>query len=162
MPKGSIKIEGLEGVELTQKPDKNLGGRPPLFETPEELQEAINKYFNEGINKKKIVTGKADNKQVTEIPIPTISGLCYYIGFESRQSFYDYEKKDGFTYTIKRARLFIEQEYEEQLQIGNTIGAIFALKNMGWIDKNEIEHSGEINWVETKNYGPDNKADKGA
>jgi len=132
---------------------KHAGGRPPLFETPEQLQEAIDKYFNEGINKKKIITGKADNKQVIEVPIPTITGLCYYIGFDSRQSFYDYEKKDGFTYTIKRARLFIEQEYEEQLQIGNTVGAIFALKNMGWIDKQEVALTAN---VDVQMYLPEN------
>jgi len=121
---------------LTDK-QPNKGGRPPIFNSPEELQEAIDRYFNSGIKKKSIVVGKGSNKQVIQVPIPTITGLCYFIGFESRQSFYAYEQREGFCYTIKRARLFIEQEYEEQLQIGNTIGAIFALKNMGWIDKTE-------------------------
>ncbi len=69
--------------------------------------------------------------------------ICNF-GFETRQSFYDYEKRDGFSYIIKRARLFIEKEYEENLSIGNTTGAIFALKNMGWFDKQELQHSGEI------------------
>jgi hypothetical protein len=31
--------------------------------------------------------------------------------------------------------LFVEKHYEELLQVGNTTGAIFALKNMGWIDR---------------------------
>lgn len=117
----------------------NLGGQPPFYKTSEELQEKINEYFNGGLKKRTIVIGKGENKESLEIPIPTISGLAYFLGFESRQSFYDYEKRDGFSYTVKRARLFIEQEYEEQLQVGNTTGAIFALKNMGWIDKQEIE-----------------------
>ena len=40
------------------------------------------------------------------------------------------------------------------LQIGNTTGAIFALKNMGWKDKSEVEQSGglAINWHEEKTY----------
>lgn len=130
------KKTGLTDKQLA-KDEKNSGGRPPIFETPEQLQQAIDQYFNSGIKQKKVVVGKGVNKEVVTVPIPTITGLCYFIGFESRQSFYDYEKKDGFSYTIKRARLFIECEYEEQLQIGNTIGAIFALKNMGWIDKTE-------------------------
>jgi len=128
--------------------EKNKGGRPPLFENEIKMQEAIDLYFNNGVKKRIIVIGKADNKQIVEIPVPTITGLCYFLGFESRQSFYDYEKIPEFSYTVKRARLFIEQEYEEQLSYGNTTGAIFALKNMGWIDKKEIDNnnnnSGEI------------------
>ena len=119
-------------------------GRPPKFKTAEELQDAINDYFNNGVEKKKVLVGRAPNQELLEIPVPTITGLCYYIGFESRQSFYDYEKKDGFSYTIKRALLFIEKEYEQLLQVGNTTGAIFALKNMGWSDKQTVEHEGGI------------------
>ena len=118
---------------------KDFGGRPPFYETPEDLQDAINSYFNEGITQRKVIVGSGSNKQAIDIPVPTITGLCYYIGFESRQSFYDYEEKDGFTYIVKRARLFIEKEYEEQLNAGNTIGAIFALKNMGWMDQSKVD-----------------------
>ena len=119
---------------------KNLGGAPRYYKTPEELQEAIHEYFNKGVRKRIVLIGKKPNQEKIEVEVPTITGLCYYLGFESRQSFYDYEKNDGFSYTIKRARLFIEREYEEQLQIGNVTGAIFALKNFGWIDKSEIEN----------------------
>lgn len=126
----------------------NKGGRPPHFETPEDLQKEIDKYLKNCPDKKVIVTKKGDK---IEIPTPTISGLCYYLGFESRQSFYDYEKKDGdiedsessnklgFSYTIKRARLFIEKEYESLLSTNAYAGAIFALKNFGWVDKTQQE-----------------------
>lgn len=116
-----------------------MAGRPPIYESVSELEEAIDEYFNNGIKMRKVVVGKHPNNQVVEIPVPTITGLCHYLGFESRQSFYDYEKRQEFTYTVKRARLFIEKEYEEQLSVGNTVGAIFALKNMGWKDKQEID-----------------------
>lgn len=116
-------------------------GRPPIFATVDDLENAIQDYFTNGVKERMIVIGKAPNKQVVYVPIPTITGLCYYIGFASRQSFYDYEDKEGFSYTVKRARLFIEKEYEEQLTAGNTIGAIFALKNMGWKDKQELDHT---------------------
>ncbi len=114
-------------------------GRPPMFKDAEELQKKIDEYFNGGCRTKTIFAGK--DKDPFEIPIPTISGLAYFIGFESRQSFYDYEKKPDFAYTIKKARLYIEQEYEMQLSAGNTVGAIFALKNMGWIDQQKVDHT---------------------
>lgn len=117
------------------------GGRPPTFATVEDLVNSIDDYFNNGVTIRKVVVGKPPNSQVVEVPVPTITGLCYHIGFESRQSFYDYEDRQEFSYTVKRARLFIEKEYEEQLITGNTVGAIFALKNMGWRDKVETEIS---------------------
>lgn len=138
-------------------------GRPPAFTSPDDLQDLIDKYFESGIKTKKVVVGKPPNTQVIEIEVPTITGLCIYLGFESRQSFYDYEEKEEFAYTIKRARLFIENEYEELLQTGNTTGAIFALKNFGWRDKQEIdqktEHSGGINisWQDPKLPDTDDK-----
>lgn len=97
----------------------DLGGRPPLYSNAEEMQLAIDAYFGgDGIK--------------------TISGLAYHLGFESRQSFYDYESREGFSYTIKRARTKIEIHYEEKLQGTTPTGPIFALKNLGWKDRSEI------------------------
>lgn len=101
----------------------------PFFETPEELQEGIDSYFIEQIEAKES---------------PTITGLCYHLGFESRQSFYDYELKEPFAYTIKRARLRIESRYEDRLFSNSNAGAIFALKNFGWTDKTELEQKTTI------------------
>lgn len=125
----------------------NDGGRPPLYDNPDILQERIESYFNGGANTRKVVIGKGENKTVEEIPIYTITGLCYYLGFESRQSFYDYEKNVEFSYIIKKARLRIEMQYEEMLHLDTpAAGAIFALKNMDWNDKviSDQNHSGEI------------------
>ena len=99
------------------------------YETPEDLQKAIDEYVSNPPTRKSVVNGK-----VIDVPSITISGLCYYLGFESRQSFYDYEKRDGFSYTIKRARLFIENYYESNLIHAACTGSIFALKSMGWDD----------------------------
>lgn len=100
----------------------------PFYETPEDLQKKIDDYFN-------IVPGD-ENK--------TITGLCYFLGFESRQSFYDYEEKENFSYTIKRARLRIESRYEDRLFENSNAGAIFALKNFGWTDKTEVDQKHTI------------------
>jgi hypothetical protein len=119
----------------------NEGGRPPLYNNPLELEKKIEAYFNGGANKRTIIVGKGENKQAIDIPILTITGLCYYLGFESRTAFYDYEKKEEFKYIIKKARLRIEQHYEESLQLDITpAGPIFVLKNMDWSDKMETDH----------------------
>lgn len=112
-----------------------MAGRPPIFDTSEQMQEAADKYFTE-----------CEEKGIR----PGIAKLCYRLGFDSRQSFYDYEKVDEFSYTIKRLRLWIESGYEEALSCNAPTGAIFALKNMGWKDKSEVENSGSltINWNE--------------
>lgn len=123
----------------------NIIGRPAVFTNPGDLQASVEEYFAQ------------DGKK-------TITGLAYHLGFESRQSFYDYEEKADFSYIIKRARLKIETGYEENLQGTAPTGSIFALKNMGWKDKNEVEHSGElaINWLEEKTYEADKETDEGA
>lgn len=55
----------------------------------------------------------------------------------------------------------IENSLEEKLENNSVAGIIFALKNMGWKDKQEVEHSGDmhVNWNEVKNYGTNDKAD---
>jgi len=118
----------------------NKGGRPPFFTDPMEMEEMINKYFTYCPDKRTMIVGD----KTMEIPVFTICGLAYYLGFESRQSFYAYEEKIEFSYIIKRARLRIEQMYEQNLQFNNVAGSIFALKNMDWHDKTEHEHSGDI------------------
>lgn len=110
------------------------GGRPPKFETPEELQEAIEQYIKKRGNEEKPIT---------------MSGMAYELGFASRQSLYDYGNKDEFSYTITRARLLIEDNYEQCLHNPQTCnGAKFALAaGFGWKEKKEITHSGNMQFT---------------
>ena len=124
-PKGNKFAEGL-----------TTNGRPPLYESPEEMQSKIEAYFES-----LIVQTIEDDECSIYVKNATITGLCLFLGFESRQSFYDYETKDDFAYIIKRARMVIENNYEEGLNDKNCTGAIFALKNMGWKDKTETDHT---------------------
>lgn len=114
-------------------------GRPLKYKNSEELESRINKYFIDGMNYRDVVVGTPTNRQIVKIPVPTITGLCLYLGFCDRQSFYDLEKQEEFSYTIKKARCRMEQNYEELLQTGLGAGAIFGLKNFGWTDKSEID-----------------------
>jgi hypothetical protein len=117
----------------------NNKGRPPIFKTAEELQSKIDEYFE---SRKQETTGY-DNKgmPVTKMNPPSLTGLALYLGFESRQSIYDYEKNTDFSYTIKRARLKCENFIEEGLYGGEIPPAagIFALKNFGWSDRHDID-----------------------
>jgi len=117
----------------------NPNGRPPKFKTPQQLAKLIDNYFAQ--------------MAISDEPI-TITGLCLYTGFCSRQTFYEYEERPGFTDLIKTARLKVENAYERKLSSGQVIGAIFALKNMKWTDKTEIEMKGDmaINWAEDRSY----------
>ena len=116
--------------------------RPALYKSNEELQNKIDEYFSE------IKLLKQH---------PTITGLAYFLGFEDRRSFYDYEKNGKFSYTIKRVRLKMESIYEEKLFSTSPTGAIFALKNFGWTDSTQIEHSGKNVTVIFEDVGNGNK-----
>jgi hypothetical protein len=100
---------------------KNLGGRPPAYTNNSELHLKVEEYF--------------DSTPFSEWGL---SGLAYHLGFSSRQSLYDYEKKEEFNYVIKRAQLRIESKYEKNLSNPKIpiAGTIFALKRMGWVDEN--------------------------
>jgi len=115
---------------------KHPGGRPPMFKTAKELQVKIDDYFRDCPDTVSKFTKDGDE---IIIPHPTITGLVLHCGFCNRASFYDMEKIPEFTHTIKRARTRIENEYEKHLFDGGA-GAIFALKNFGWIDRQEIDH----------------------
>lgn len=117
----------------------NKGGKKPLFDDVISLQKKIDDYFEFGAEEREFIIRSGRDYQKVKIKVHTITGLSYFLGFESRQSFYDYEKNIEFSYTIKRARLRMERIYEENLQYGNTTGAIFALKNMDWKDKTETD-----------------------
>lgn len=131
-------------------------GRPPVFATPEEMQAKIEEYFEYVKGDFREVEKKVMDEDHDECTIKvrecirepenvTITGLALYLGFESRQSFYDNEKRNGFSYIIKRARMRVENGYENRLiDSKNPTGSIFALKNMGWTDKQEIDQRTEL------------------
>ncbi len=102
-------------------------GRPPIWTDPQAFKKAVEAYFND--------------KDI----IHTWTGLTLHLGFESRQSLNDYLEKPEFFHPIKNALLRIENKYEQtMLTAKNPTGAIFALKNFGWKDKQEVEQKTTI------------------
>ena len=135
------------------KKQANPEGRPPKFKTADELKINIDLYFKIKC-KDEIIKDKATGQPLTDTKgrlvikynPPTISGMALFLGFQDRQSIYDYiGRSEEFSYTIKRAIAYIEDYAEKQLFIGNSTGAIFWLKNRGWVDKteNETTHKSE-------------------
>ena len=132
-------------MEIDMAEKKNPVGRPPKYKTAEELQKKIDEYFEIGV--KHVEVGHDHKGNPIMRAVPTITALILYCGFCDRHSFYDMEKIEKFSHTIKNARTRIECHYEELVQYGATAGAIFALKNFGWRDKQEIEQKIEVNPV---------------
>ncbi len=108
-------------IESTIDEPKNVGGRPLKFKTVEELQDKIDEYMSIVPQEEWTITGLADHLDTFR------SVLC------------DYEEKDGFSYTIKKAKQKVEMAYEKSLRKNGRSGDIFALKNFGWKDKNETD-----------------------
>lgn len=110
-------------------------GRPPIIASPEEMDEKIQEYFDS--------LRHEDKDGITHWDTPTMSGLALALGFVSRQSLADYEARDGYSYSIKRARLLIKDYWEKKLAGTAPTGAIFWLKNHDdYRDKQEVEATG--------------------
>ena len=103
--------------------EKHAGGRPPKYNTVEEMQEKIDNYFKECDNRNKPYT---------------ITGLALALDLD-RKSILNYSEKEEFFHTIKKAKLKVENYLEERLiNDTSTTGIIFNLKNnYGWKDKQE-------------------------
>ncbi|WP_312306200.1 terminase small subunit [Chryseobacterium sp.] len=154
-------MEGRDNKGQFAEGNKFSPGRTPVYSNGDELAEKLLEYFEwikgEFIIERKITsktTGKGKDTVTTteDEPVkiwvrhpeePTMTGLAIYLGFESRQSLYDYGKKDGFSYPIKRALLEVENNYEKGLFGDKVVGVIWGLKNMGWTDKTETKLSGD-------------------
>ena len=113
-----------------------MTGRPRKYDSPEAFDQAVDKYITECKKSKEPVTW---------------TGMALSMGFAARVSIDEYSKYDGFSYSVKRAKAIVEREYEKRLASNSPTGAIFALKNMGWKDKSEQHHTGDL----TINFAPE-------
>lgn len=100
-------------------------GRPLKIESPEQMEKILNEYFS-----------------TTEEKKITITGICLALDLD-KSNFYAYEKREGYENIVKRARMIVENSYEISLRENGRTGDIFALKNFGWVDKQEIENNNQ-------------------
>lgn len=100
------------------------------YKTQQQLQEGIDKYFNDC---------DKNNKPYT------ISGLALSLGID-RRTLINYGERDLFFAQIKNAKARVETMLEENLyRLGNNSGIIFNLKNnYGWKDQVEVKNDNDI------------------
>ena len=118
-------------------------GRPPKFESIEDFNKQDDGFFD----------WCDDNKFV-----PDIEGLAVYLD-TSRKVILDYEKKDEFSYTIKKIKdkiFFYKKQLAFKGKLNATVFIFDAKNNHEYADKQEIEHSGT-----SINITIDKKAKKG-
>lgn len=94
-------------------------GRPLKFQSVQELQEKVEEYF-----------------AITPEDEITITGLAIHLD-TFRSVLCDYEERDEFSTTIKKAKQRVENGYEKDLKKHGRSGTIFALKNFDWKDKTD-------------------------
>ena len=124
-----------------------MTGRPPLYSDPLLMEAKIDQYFDECL---------------AETRPPTIAGLCYFLGFCDKQALSEYEKREHFSLTVKKARLRIEMDRSERLLKSGapTAGVIFDLtNNHGWKNPQHMKHSqdedGEPQKIEVEHKATD-------
>lgn len=125
------------------------GGRPPEYETPEQLAEAIAKYLEYEDSLKRPDSYSGAGKGVY-----TLSGCALFLGFSSRGALHDYEKRSPlFSNVIGAFRLFMTHWNEQKMYWGGTFPAAqFWLKNWGGYSD---ETKQTVNQTITAKYGGD-------
>ena len=132
--KNTESTPGIHKLKLQKRAQKHLkraAQRAQMLEDVEALEKATLAYF-EGL-----LGEDGEYKRP-----PTLTGLAIALDLSSRHQLYELEKRKGYeeqALLIKKARLHIENYAEERLHTAQKpTGTIFALKNMGWTDRQEM------------------------
>lgn len=115
-------------------------GRPPKYETAEQMQTAIDRYFEDCKGEPIIgddgmpILDKYGQPFIINSHPPTVTGLALALGFTSRRALLDYQGRGEFIHTVLRAKARIEAYAEERLfDRDGQRGAEFSLKyNFRW------------------------------
>lgn len=130
--------------------------RPLKYKTAKELQAKIDEYFAKcDAHTKTVYNQKTGELDVIPHPKPyTVEGLAAALEVD-RHTLNNYEDRDEFFTTIKKAKLKILSNLQERALMGDNVASItiFNLKNnYGYTDKQEIEHSGKQEQEHTINF----------
>jgi hypothetical protein len=112
-------------------------GRPLKFPTVEDLQAAIDEYFADKGKPTKLDDG------TLYWPTVTVTGLALALD-TTRETLLNYQDRPEFSDAITRAKLRCEHFAETMLYNARSAqGPIFALKNFGWRDSQDVNLGGQ-------------------
>lgn len=132
-------------------------GRPLKYKTVDELQAAIDQYFENCKGEPivdddgNVLTNKNGQPIIIGAQPPTVTGLALALGFTSRKALLDYQGRKAFCNTITRAKSRCEAYAEGRLfDRDGSRGAEFSLKyNFHWDDaRNSGDSSAKNNLLE--------------
>lgn len=118
-------------------------GRPRVFESPQQMADAANEYF-EFIEQNPFIEQDFRGKDATEVKINrmrpmSIEGLCNALDI-NRTTYLEYEKRPDFHQVTSRIREIIENHQFEGAASGFLNANIIARK-LGLGDKSELTHT---------------------
>lgn len=127
--------------------------RKPKYKSAEDMQWAIDAYFTycDGHaatdESGHVLTDKQGNPVIIGEHPPTVTGLAWWLGFESRQSLLNYEGRNAaFREVMRAAKLRIEAYTEERLfDRDGQRGAQFSLEhNFRWNRQETADGAGGV------------------
>lgn len=129
-------------------------GRKPMWRSSEQLWEACSEYF-EWTEENPLIEMKAFAYQgvVTQEPVAkmramTIKGLCIFLGM-SLETWCQYRKNKDFSDVIARVEDIISTQ-KFTGAAADLLNANIIARDLGLIEKKEIEHSGVIETLSDK------------
>jgi hypothetical protein len=143
------KKEDSDLVGECQLKEKHPGGAPRQFKSPEDMQMVIDDYFESCFQEFTVAIKDDEGKKIGERLLKkqvepfTITGLALALNL-TRQGVLNYEGREEFVDTVKRAKLKCENYAEKTLFNGQgATGPIFNLiNNYGWKNTTQQEISG--------------------
>lgn len=115
------------------------------YESAAAFREVAEKYFNQYPHPDNFAEEEEKLRAVQSIQsglIPTLNGLALFLGFESIQSLYNYEKRDGFKSVLNWLRAKIASYWELNLNSKFANGAQKWLESVqpdNWGDKSKLK-----------------------
>ena len=117
----------------------NRNGPPRKFADPEQMAEAIDKYFADCV--RMVENPHTGETEFFWIDPPTVPGLALALGMTTK-TLIEYSKLDEFEALITEAKLRIEEYTAKALHANpKATGLIFILKNMGWQDNRVVTYA---------------------
>lgn len=118
---------------------RHAGGRPKIFNSPDEFRTECEKYFKMCDDTVEIGHDSKGYEKKIQKPY-TVSGLCLYLGV-TKVGLLAYKSKEGYKEIYNWALECCENYTEENALLGkiHPVFSMFSLKNnFGWKDQQDI------------------------